>query len=205
MAQPDDLGPEGLLDYLESGASSLLRISDRQACEAGQSGVTPELSLNQLYRRYVQSNVVPFRTHLPMYTLRAAAGKFLENDEISEDGWVEMPHNVRLTNDMFLGRIVGHSMEPAIPDGALCVFKLGVAGSRANRLVLVEDRQTSGDQRYSIKRYRSNRDRAEASEEGTWRHSRIRLESLNPAIPPGTSIPKRANMPSSPNSYRSIE
>ncbi len=39
---------------------------------------------------------------------------------------------------MFVAEIAGHSMQPTIPDGSLCVFRYGVAGSREGRLVLVE-------------------------------------------------------------------
>jgi len=123
--------------------------------------------------------VLEFRTHLPRYSLRAAAGKFLENQEISEDGWVEAPEDLRLSPDMFVGDIVGHSMEPTIPDGSLCVFRYGVAGSRQGRLVLVENLETGGNDRYAVKRYQSTK--IESAE--SWRHGRIRLESLNPDYP----------------------
>jgi SOS-response transcriptional repressor LexA len=175
MAAPGDLGTEGLLNYLEGSASQLLRVQDREPVEVFDF----DWSLNRLYRKYVQSSVQPFQTHLPLYTLRAAAGKFLDNEEVTEESWVETPERLRLTPDMFLARIVGHSMEPAIPDGAVCAFRHGVTGSRENRLVLAEDRQSTGDQRYSVKRYRSEK----AASGGTWKHTRIRLESLNPEYP----------------------
>ena len=53
-------------------------------------------------------------------------------------------------------------------------------GSRAGRLVLVEDRQTSGNHSYTVKRFRNDN---EKSDEGEWRHTRIHLESLNPEYP----------------------
>ena len=40
---------------------------------------------------------------------------------------------------MFVAEIAGHSMEPRIPDGSLCVFRYGVVGSRNGRLVLAEE------------------------------------------------------------------
>jgi len=81
---------------------------------------------------------------------------------------------------MFIARIAGHSMEPLIPDGSLCVFRAGVKGSRDGRLVLVENLETTGTNRYTVKRYRSEK---AAGPEGEWRHTRIRLESLNPDYP----------------------
>jgi len=80
---------------------------------------------------------------------------------------------------MFIAQIAGHSMEPLIPDGSLCVFRHGVAGSRQGRLVLVENLETTGNNRYTVKRYQSTK---AISDEG-WRHERIRLESLNPDYP----------------------
>jgi phage repressor protein C with HTH and peptisase S24 domain len=70
-------------------------------------------------------------------------------------------------------------MEPLIPDGSLCVFRRGVTGSRQGRLVLVENLETSGNNRYTVKRYKSEK----AASEAGWRHDRIRLESLNPDYP----------------------
>lgn len=174
-ASESDLGAGGLFRYLEDSASSWLRITDRRAVEAED----PERTVNRLYRQYVRSNVVPFRTHLPLYSLRAAAGKFLENEEITEESWIETPDNLRLGEDMFCARIVGHSMEPHIPDGSVCVFRHGVKGTRQGRLVLAEDRTIGGTNRYAVKRYQS--EYARSGEE--WRHRTIRLESLNPAYP----------------------
>jgi len=84
-----------------------------------------------------------------------------------------MPH---LYPDMFVAEIVGHSMEPLIPDGSFCVFRAGVAGSRTGRLVLAEDRDNNA---YAVKRYASEKT---VTDEG-WKHQRIRLESLNPGYP----------------------
>ena len=40
--------------------------------------------------------------------------------------------------------------------------------------------KTSGNNRYTVKRYRSEK---AGSDENDWRHTRIRLESLNPEYP----------------------
>ena len=72
-------------------------------------------------------------------------------------------------------------MEPLIPDGSLCVFRRGVtggvAGSRQGRLVLVEALGGGSNDRYTVKRYRSEKVQ---KTDGTWSHERIRLEPLNP-------------------------
>ena len=168
------MGAGALMSWFEENASASIRTTDREEVLVDDF----ERTLNRLYTRHVQTQVVPFRTHLPRYSLQVAAGRFLENEEVTEQGWEEMPPDLRLTEDMFVARIAGRSMEPYIPDGALCVFRAGVTGSRQGRLVLVEHLDMTGNNRYTVKRYRSEKAQGE-----TWRHERIRLESLNPDYP----------------------
>jgi SOS-response transcriptional repressor LexA len=171
-----ELGAAALLGLLEDTLSNTIRLSERREVLAAD----PERAVVRLYREHVPASVLPFRTHLPRYTLRVAAGKFLDNDEVSEEGWEEAPEDLRLTPDLFVAQIVGHSMEPQIPDGSLAVFRTGVRGSRQGRLVLVEDLGAGGTNRYTVKRYRSEK---ASGDEGQWRHTRVRLESLNPEYP----------------------
>ncbi len=170
-----EMGARKLFEYLEANLSGAIRVTDREEVLLEDF----PRALDRLYLQNVQSNVLEFRTHLPRYSLRAAAGKFLENREISEDGWLEAPEDLRLSTDMFVAQIAGHSMEPRIPDGSLCVFRYGVAGSRQGRLVLAENLDTTGNDRYAVKLYRSEKELSGDQ----WRHTRIRLESLNPEYP----------------------
>lgn len=168
-----ELGTEELFVYLEGALSGSMRISGRETILVGDFSRTVE----RLYRQHVQSNVIEFKTHLPRYSLRAAAGKFLDNGEVVEQDWVEAPPDMRhLDSGMFIAEIAGHSMEPVIPDGSFCIFRAPVVGSRTGRLVLAEDRQANA---FAVKRYKSEK---VATEEG-WKHQRIRLESLNPDYP----------------------
>jgi phage repressor protein C with HTH and peptisase S24 domain len=120
--------------------------------------------------------VRPIFTHLQRYSLAVAAGKFLENHEIEEEGWEEAPSGLTPTPAMFVARIAGRSMEPRIPDGSLCVFRAGVTGSREGRLVLVEYDGGGANDRHTLKVYRSQK-RENPNE--TWEHKTIRLEPLN--------------------------
>jgi phage repressor protein C with HTH and peptisase S24 domain len=168
----DELGSEALFEYLEDTLSGTLQITDRETVLVEDF----DRAVDRLYRQHVESKVLEFRTHLPRYSLRAAAGRFLDNEEIVEQAWVEAPQSMpHLSPDMFVAEIAGKSMEPLIPDGSLCVFRAGVAGSRAGRLVLAEDREANA---YAVKRYQSEKSKGEE-----WRHQRIRLESLNPGYP----------------------
>ena len=176
----NEMGSEHLLKYLESTLSGALRVTDREPVVVEDF----PRAVDRLYRQHVESSVLRFRTHLPRYSLQVAAGPFLENREVAEVDWIEAPENLRLEKDMFVAQIAGHSMEPHIPNGSLCVFRRGVQGSRDGRLVLVENLESSGNNRYTVKRYRSEKvPSGRAESEGTWRHARIRLESLNPDYP----------------------
>jgi len=168
-----EYGAVRLLAYLEDSLSNTFRIRD-------SAEVTVEdfsRALSRLYRQHVPSTVRPFVTHLPRYSLTVAAGKFLENQEVVDQGWEEAPQHLRLSPDMFLASINGRSMEPVISDGSTCVFRFGVIGSRDGRLVLVEALGHGSNDQYTVKRYRSVKSQ---NPDETWSHERIRLEPLNP-------------------------
>ena len=74
-------------------------------------------------------------------------------------------------------------MEPAIPDGAWCLFRAPVEGTRQSKTVLVQLRDATDpetDQRYTVKRYKSER----AEEGDSWRHVKITLAPVNPDFEP---------------------
>jgi phage repressor protein C with HTH and peptisase S24 domain len=179
LAQAAAEGAAKFFARLEDTLSNTVRVSDRRAVMVEDY----PRALARLYREHVRSEAQPFVTHLPRYSLAVAAGPFLENHvigEASEDqAWEEAPAGLRLTREMFVAEIVGRSMEPLIPDGSLCVFRRGVTGSRQGRLVLVEALGEAGSDRYTVKRYRSEKRQNDA---GEWAHERIRLEPLNPAF-----------------------
>ena len=181
-AKAGELGAKELLKYLEDTLSNVLLLTDRREILIDDF----ERSLARLYRQNVQSTVRPFVTHLPLYSLAVAAGKFLENQEVEEEGWEEAPSDLRLTRELFVARIVGRSMEPKIPDGSLCVFRQGVTGSRQGRLVLVEQSGGAND-RYTVKRYASEKTQRE---DGTWSHEKILLMPLNPEFEAWTLDPE---------------
>ncbi len=172
-AKARELGAARLLENIEDSLSNILRVSPRERVEVDDF----ERSLARLYREHVRPHVIEFVTHLPRYSLAVAAGKFLENAEVAAEGWEEAPPDLTITPEMFVARIAGRSMEPKIPDGSLCIFRHGVAGSRQGRLVLVERLGGGANDRYTVKRYRSEKRQAES---GEWSHARITLEALNP-------------------------
>jgi SOS-response transcriptional repressor LexA len=173
QAKSIEFGGASLVAHLEDALSNVVTISDAREVIVEDFA----RALGRLYRENVQTNIQPHKTHIPRYSLAVAAGKFLENQEVTEEGWEEAPPGLRVTPDMFVARIQGRSMEPLIPDGSLCVFRRGVVGSRQGKLVLVEAMGRGTNDRYTVKRYRSEKSEAE---DGTWTHESIKLEALNP-------------------------
>jgi len=120
--------------------------------------------------------------HLPYYSLAIAAGGFKQGYELAPEGWVnvkKLGYTSRLGPGLFVTQVVGKSMEPTIRDGAYCVFRTGVTGTRQNRILLVQKRDftdpdTGGG--YTVKRYESQK----ATTEEGWNHERIRLIPDNP-------------------------
>ena len=173
-----ELGGDEFLRSLEDSLSNTLRLSQRTVVAVNDFTRT----LARLYEEHVEAaqeseEVQPFVTHLPLYSLQAAATKFGEDRDVEAEGWVKAPAKLRLTSDMFVGRVVGRSMEPRIPDGSLCVFRKGVVGSRQGKLVLVERvGATDTSTRYTIKKYTSQKRRTGEEE---WEHAGVRLEPLN--------------------------
>jgi SOS-response transcriptional repressor LexA len=179
VARADEEGAAKFFARLEDTLSNTVRVSDRRETIVEDY----PRALARLYREHVRSEAQPFVTHLPRYSLAVAAGPFLENpaihEAIEDQAWEEAPAGLRLTREMFVAEIVGHSMEPLIPDGSLCVFRRGVTGSRQGRLVLVEALGEAGSDRYTVKRYRSEK---RQNDTGEWAHERISLEPVNPAF-----------------------
>jgi hypothetical protein len=62
----------------------------------------------------------------------ASAGAFSDPQRLSdgESRWVEIATERTLRPGMFVARVKGRSMEPMIPDGAYCLFRAPVEGTR---------------------------------------------------------------------------
>lgn len=125
-----------------------------------------------------------YKTCVPLYTLKAAAGSFSGTQIVESDGWITPNTTRKLHEGMFVAQVVGHSMEPLIPDGSYCLFTSPVTGTREGKIILaqhhtIDDPETSGH--YTVKRYHSQK---ELDTTGTWHHTKIRLEPTNPSYEP---------------------
>jgi hypothetical protein len=143
--------------------------------KAEETGVIPfplRIEEPKVDERYV--------TCLPLVALKAAAGAFGDPQNIDDETfeWVAVDARHRLRRGMFVAKVVGKSMEPAIPDGSFCLFAAPVEGTREGKTVLVQLRDAKDPetgQRYSLKRWESKK----VPDGDSWRHEGITLKPIN--------------------------
>jgi type I restriction enzyme R subunit len=130
-----------------------------------------------------------FKTCVPLVDIEAAAGAFSESQDSGlaclqeATRWVTLPNRQGEPN-MFAARVVGRSMEPAIPSGSICLFGPVPAGSKNGLpLLILLHEQTDPEHggRYTVKNYRSEK---QESEDGQISNTRIILEPKNPEFDP---------------------
>src|SRR6516164_9122935 len=80
-----EMGAAACLAWLEDTLSNVLRVSDRRTIAVDSF----TRAVERLYSGHVEERAVqPFVTHLPLYTLRAAAGKLGEEMAAEPEDWV---------------------------------------------------------------------------------------------------------------------
>lgn len=117
---------------------------------------------------------------VPLISLRASAGAFLEADRAEPPGYLLVPPPRPVSDDMFAATVVGRSMGRLIGNGAVCLFRLIGDRSPDRRVVLVQlrvarDPETGG--RFTVKRLKVIGWRGR-------RMARVRLESASRAFRP---------------------
>ena len=142
----------------------------------------PQLTLVALEDARVKREA--FKTLLPLYSLRAAAGYFGESEAVEPEGWIEVDGVGKLNKRMFVCRAVGRSMEPAIRDGDYLVFRANPTGTRQGKVVLAQYRGPADPDvggAFTVKRYSSEK---EGGNESDWRHTKVTLAPTNPEYSP---------------------
>jgi SOS-response transcriptional repressor LexA len=146
-------------------------IDYRHITDAVERWWEPDSGDEQLtYEKLIrQIEIVPevdvtakYSTHLPLYSLAAACGKFGHGEDVECDGWIPVDRK-GLDESFFIAQAAGHSMEPKINDGDFCMFKaypVGPFSKPPGRIYLFQyrgdaDPETGGA--YTIKRYRSHK------------------------------------------------
>ena len=163
---------------LAAGVRTLAELSDALV----RARPEPQLRLISLEDERVKREA--FKSLLPIYTLKAAAGYFGNGEAVEPEGWVEADGVGRIDERMFVCRAVGRSMEPTILDGDYLVFRAKPAGSRQGKIVLAQyrgpaDPDTGGA--FTVKRYSSVK---ESDDEAGWRHTKVTLRPTNPDYSP---------------------
>lgn len=148
--------------FQDEAGAYIGKIIDKLSEASAEEGT---LTYDTLLKQIEIVNEVPreaqFKTHLPLYTLAAACGKFGEGQEVEPEGWVRV-ESKDWDKGIFIARAIGRSMEPKIYDGDYCIFKSNPVGpySHQNRIYLLQyrgaaDPDTRGS--YTIKGYRSHK------------------------------------------------
>lgn len=120
-----------------------------------------------------------FKTLLPLYSLKAAAGYFGNGEAVEPENWVQADGIGKLDERMFVAKVVGRSMEPRIHDGEYCVFRANPVGSRQGKIVLAQYRGPADPDNggsFTVKRYSSEK---VGDGNGGWKHTKISLSPLN--------------------------
>lgn len=163
---------------LGSGVSSLSELAESLV----RGPAERQLQLISLEDARVKRDA--FKTLLPLYTIKAAAGYFGSSEAVEPEAWVQANGVGRLDDQMFVCRAVGRSMEPTINDGDYLVFRARPVGTRQGKIVLAQyrgpaDPDTGGA--FTVKRYSSEKS---PDEEGGWRHMKATLSPVNPEYSP---------------------
>jgi len=124
-----------------------------------------------------------YKTCVPLLDLHTVASAFVEGEDVEPELWCSVPPGRLLRPGMFVVQMVGHAMEPQIPDGAYCLFERQHderAHALQGRIVLaqhrdIDDPETGGN--YTIRRY------AQEQPSGVSRSRPIRSVRLLPLHP----------------------
>ena len=167
--------------WMASEAYRRLRSDDaRRGAERTESGALPPRL------RIVEPRPEDrYLTCVPLVPLKAAAGAFSDPQHIDDDdcAWAAVETTRRLRRGMFVAQVVGKSMEPAIRDGAYCLFAAPVEGTRQGKTVLAQMRDGAdpeSGERYTVKRYESEK----AVDGDAWQHTTITLHPVNADFEP---------------------
>ncbi|MGK0188602.1 MAG: superfamily II DNA or RNA helicase/diadenosine tetraphosphate (Ap4A) HIT family hydrolase [Verrucomicrobiales bacterium] len=171
-------------------AASTAVAFKRRGEDAEQSGF-PEPVEQSLHLEENPDPALRYTTHVPAFSLEAAAGLWGPEMAPEEIGWTDVS-NFNPNPGMFVAKVRGRSMEPKITDGSWCLFRPCPAGTREGRIVLVQfnslgDPEDGG--RFTVKKYRSEKTVTESG----WSHQRVQLLPTNPDYTPIEVDPEEAS------------
>lgn len=181
-----ETSPERLASEAVGGHPGAAHVTDEEEARHRREGARRPGALERL--RLAGHAVRPATARgrrpsgaVPVTTLHAAAGKLEGSARAVEvAGWVMLTDRARASpGDRFVAEVIGASMAPSVPSGALCLFRPAGPEPMDGRTFLVAHEAFADDALggpYALKRLRLRRDR---------RGSRLLvLESTNPHFPP---------------------
>jgi transcriptional regulator with XRE-family HTH domain len=109
------------------------------------------------FLRIADAEVRPYQNAVPLYSLRAVAGKFGGFQQVEPLGWVAPRARTKPAQGLFVARVIGESMDLRISPGAYCLFRAPPAAPLDGKIVVAQLRGSSDPEhggKYTIKSYR---------------------------------------------------
>jgi hypothetical protein len=113
------------------------------------------------FERIAATSARALRDAVPLYTLRAVAGRFGGLQLVEPDDLVRLRGRTRPAPDLFVAQVVGESMNRRLPSGAFCLFRAPPLPPLDGKALLVQHRHLDDPERggqYSVKIYREAED-----------------------------------------------
>jgi len=119
---------------------------------------------------------------IPLYDIKAAAGNFSDLQINPETEWIQLNRPFKYSEDYFVCKVTGESMNKIIPNNSWCLFKKDTGGSRSGKTVLVHQtniQDADFGSGFTVKLYESKK----TVTEEIWGHDSIILK-------PQSTLPK---------------
>lgn len=162
----------------------MLRLADDLSPARRDAAGPPPAPLRQVTEAVAKRH----RSAVPLLSVRAAAGAWSSAQRADVEAWVVVPLRVPSKKGLFVARVAGRSMEPAVPDGAYCLFQRPWAGPAPGEVGLFvrwddEGEGEPGRGRFALKEYRPELRETEAGDvvAGTLRARNPAHRSLSPS------------------------
>ncbi len=123
-------------------------------------------------------DVEPFQNSIPLYDIKAAAGDFTDLQINEETKWIELMKPFKYSEDYFVCKVIGESMNKKIPNDSWCLFKKDSGGSRNGKIVLVHQHNIQDadfGKGFTVKSYESKKN----VNQDEWHHEIITLKPLS--------------------------
>lgn len=184
-----EAGRQNLTLKTLASVADVLDVEPYELLKAGAVSVPDaEVSLKRALRGLVRlghevfaADAAPPRGAVPVMSLQAAASRFGGTRNVEVSAWLRLKgaRQSQLTG-RFVAQVMGRSMSPTVPSGALALFKGPVVGPLEGRVVVAEwrdyaDPETGGA--YVLKRVGSVEVRPRGG-------LQLQLRSDNPDFPP---------------------